>query len=114
MVLANRFELRSRVVNDVNDPILLGIVPANDKLCNAIDVMLAYVADPLTVPHVTPWYEHHAGKLVDKLCCTVSASSDVPKALLISSLILSTRYRRPVQVTAVDFHAARRRSVSYL
>ena len=54
MVLANRFELRSRVVNDVNDPILFGIVPVSDRPDNAIDVTLAYVADPLTVPHVTP------------------------------------------------------------
>ena len=40
--------------NDVNDPILFGIVPVNDRLLNEIDVTLAYVADPLTVPHVTP------------------------------------------------------------
>ena len=54
MVLANRFELRSRVVNDVNDPILPGIVPVNDRLYNEICVTLSYVDDPLIVPHVTP------------------------------------------------------------
>ena len=43
-----------KAVNDINDPILLGIVPINDRLSNEIDVTLAYVADPLTVPHVTP------------------------------------------------------------
>ena len=41
-------------VNDDNDPILLGIVPTNDRYPNEIDITLAYVADPLTVPHVTP------------------------------------------------------------
>ena len=47
--------LISKYVSDVNNPILLGIVPANDRLDNIIDVTLSYVADPLTVPHVTPW-----------------------------------------------------------
>ena len=40
--------------NDVNDPILLGIVPTNDRLPNLVLVTLAYVADPLSVSHVTP------------------------------------------------------------
>ena len=56
---------RCKYCNDVNDPILLGIVPTNARLYNEICVTLAYVADPFTVPHVTPWYEHHAGKLAD-------------------------------------------------
>ena len=102
------------ICNDVNDPILLGIVPTNDRLSNEIDMTLSYVADPLTVPHVTPWYEHHAGAPVDKLRCTLFTSFDVPTALLISSLILSIRYRRPVQVAAVVLHATRRRLISYL
>ena len=46
---------RSKYVNDANDPILLGIVPVNDRLTNIIDMTLSYAADPLTVPHVTPW-----------------------------------------------------------
>ena len=44
----------SRYCKDVNDPILLGIVPTSDMVLNKILVTLAYVADPLTVPHVTP------------------------------------------------------------
>ena len=68
---------RLKRCNEVNDPILLGIVPVNDKPANTIDVTLAYVADPLTVPHVTPLYEHHGGKPADKLRSTVSTSSDV-------------------------------------
>ena len=49
-LLLERYKTR----NDVNDPMLLGIVPANDRLPNESDVTLAYVADPLTIPHVTP------------------------------------------------------------
>ena len=45
---------RYKYCNDVIDPMLLGIVPANDRLPNESDVTLAYVADPLTIPHVTP------------------------------------------------------------
>ena len=45
---------RLKYCNDVNDPILLGIVPTNDRLTNEIDITLSYVADPLTAPHVTP------------------------------------------------------------
>ena len=45
---------RLKRCNEVNDPILLGIVPVNDKPANTIDVTLAYVADPLSVPHITP------------------------------------------------------------
>ena len=45
---------RFKYVNDDNDPILLGIVPTNARLDNKICVTLAYVADPLIVPHVTP------------------------------------------------------------
>ena len=54
IVPVRRFAARFKYVKDVNDPILLGIVPANDSLPNVIDVTLAYVADVLFELHVTP------------------------------------------------------------